>query len=620
MSFAKFKEMGRPLFISLFVVAFIQAHGQPIVWDKGSAATSIGMNTAVLADPDDSIGIGLVGTQVYANKFQPSLQTILHFGFTNSSFWLRFELENLSNDSLFLVLEQAFLPEASLYTLSNDKWERITSGYQIPLQRKPVIDHFQVFPLLNGRHTYYLHIKPYVHAIPIQVVEKNQWQVNATKQRIIMGIYIGILLFAVIINLFLFVTLRKTYFLSYSLLVFVYLLTSALVMEGYAVYLFPPTDLMFWYKIVPVLDMPAFLFYCISFFELKKNHNKLYKVSLLGIVFFCFYLISILYIPLLSVLLINQVFALSVFVLGIYVGIITGKAGNRLGYFFAIGYVVWFLLILIEAIYIQTGFPKHVSSLSYVSTAIFIEVFLLAFLQAKRFQWEKKEDHLKQFELRSQIDKMEQDFQREILNTKLEIQEQTFNIISQEIHDNIGQLLSLARIQANIMEQRGEKDDTTIFELKDTIGQAMNDLRGIAKNLSSQYILNYSLQETVTNQIQRINRLGLVSININTQGTEQRLANHKKIVLYRIIQESLQNIIKHAKASHVTIAFVYNETAFEVTVSDDGVGFDSRKAFENGQGLGLQNIVSRAELIGGKTVIQSESNYGTTIKITTPYG
>ena len=77
---------------------------------------------------------------------------------------------------------------------------------------------------------------------------------------------------------------------------------------------------------------------------------------------------------------------------------------------FSGAYTVWFMLVSVEAVYIQTGIPQHFSSISYVPTAIFIEAFLLAFLQSKRFQWEKKADTLRQFEMKNQMDKMEQVF------------------------------------------------------------------------------------------------------------------------------------------------------------------------------------------------------------------
>ena len=610
----------RVYFFLIAVWISVQGLGQPYVWKGKKQAVAIGLFTSVLEDSNGKLSITEIGDSSYRSRFHSVNRTSLHFGFTNSIYWLRFELKNYTGDSLYLQLDQAFLPNVDLfYKDINGQWTKTTSGYGIGLENKPVIDHSQLFPLAFGAHTYFVRLQPYVHAIPIQLMEKNFAQIRSATEKITYGIYAGLLLFAVIINFFLFVALKKLYFLNYSILVFFYLLTSALVMEGYAVYFFPDIDLMFWYRVIPVADMPAFLFYCISFFELKKNYPQIYRVALCGALFFCVWLLLLPLLPTLPVLLINQVFALLVFLFGIHTGLTIGRSGNKLGYLFAAFYSLWFLLILIEAIYIQTGFPAHFYSLSYVSTAIFIEAFLLAFLQVKRFQWEKKDDQLKQFEMKRHIDNMEQNFQREMLHTKLEIQEQTFNMISEEIHDNVGQLLSLAKIQINIIEQKEGKDKLTLKELKENIGQAMCDLRLIAKNLSSHYIQNTSLPEAVTNQVQRINRLGLVNISLSVSGTEQKLENQKKLVLYRIIQEGLQNIMKHSKASKVNIRFDYSNTILQVFISDNGTGFDQLASIENNDGLGLKNVTSRAEMIGGKAIINSNPNQGTTIEILTPY-
>lgn len=595
------------------------ASGQKVSWLPGDQVQSIGKQLMVLEDSNRELTITDICSAKVQRRFLSSNQTILHFGFTDKVIWLRFEISQRSLP-LLLTLEQAFVCDATLYYQNGrQQWITQKSGYQIPLSSKPVIDHWQAFAIDTSTRVCYLRCTPLIHAIPVTLRTPVNWQLHAVRQKMTYGIYAGILLFAVIINLFLFFALKKTYFLNYAILVFFYLLTSAFVMEGYAVYFFPSTDLIFWYKMVPVLDMPAFLFYCITFFELRKKHRSLFRVTFFSALFFGAYLCVLPYLPLLSVLLLNQLFALYVFVLGTYIGITVGKQGDKLGYLFALSYAVWFLLILVEAVYIQTGHPAHFSSVSYVSMAIFIEAFLLAFLQAKRFQWEKKEDHLRQFEMKNRMETMQQDFRQEMLHTKLEIQEQTFNTISQEIHDNVGQQLSLAKIQMNIMDTRTEKDGQTLTELRDTLSQAMTDLRNIAKNLSSQYILNNTLPETIANQTQQINRLGLVHISFTVSGNERKIEHQKKLVLYRIIQESIQNIIKHAKASQVQIILDYSQATLHVSIIDDGQGFDKTTIIQQGEGLGLQNITSRAELIGGKATIESVPTKGTIIQIITPY-
>lgn len=214
---------------------------------------------------------------------------------------------------------------------------------------------------------------------------------------------------------------------------------------------------------------------------------------------------------------------------------------------------------------------------------------------------------------------MQQQYTEQLLQSRLEIQEQTFTTISQEIHDNVGQTLSLAKVQMNIIEQK-ETMDTAIFtEAKANISRAMTDLRDIARSLNTDRITLESLPQTVAQEVSRINRAGIIAVAINITGEEVAMPNQKKLIIYRMVQESLQNILKHAAATQVTIQFLFEAAYLQVLITDNGTGFNTQKLTPNNAGLGLQNIVHRAMLIGGNATITSAINKGTTITITSPY-
>ncbi|WPQ61113.1 7TM-DISM domain-containing protein [Chitinophaga sancti] len=594
----------------------LPAGGQTVQWSRGDEALSVAPAMQFMEDSTGKLRIEDVITSVW----HPTGQAVLHFGFTDKVIWLRLDVRNNTTDSLLLSFEQAFISELTLYyTDAGGHWQSIRSGYEVPFTSKPVLDHNQVIPYPRSNGPVYIRMRPLIHATPVQLITLKYWELQAARKKMDYGIYAGILLLAVIVNLFLYAALKKNYFLYYSILIFFYLMTSATVMEGYAIYFFPRIQMMFWYSIVPVLDMIALLLFCISFFELRNRHPDLYRVALYSAGCFVIYLVGLSFLPPLPVLLVNQVFALYVFVIASMVGLKEGRSGNRLGYYFSGFYALWFILILVEAVYIQTGVPQHIFPVSYVSTAIFLEGFLLAILVAKRFQREKREDNLRQFEMKNQIEKMEQNFRQEILTTRLEIQEETFTAISQEIHDNVGQFLSLARIQVNIMDQQEAKNGPMIIELRDNLGRAMTDLRNIAKSLNSYYIQNNNLGETIANQVQHINRTGFTRLELSIKGTEREIDNQRKLVLYRIVQEGIQNAIKHAKASAVHIRLDYTGTLFLVEIEDNGEGFDKEATLQQNRGLGLHNMFSRATLIGGEAHIVSHPGKGTIIQIKTPF-
>lgn len=241
----------------------------------------------------------------------------------------------------------------------------------------------------------------------------------------------------------------------------------------------------------------------------------------------------------------------------------------------------------------------------FILFAGFITVYIMIY-------WKRKMKYLQE------VEKMKLDFGRELLKSQLEIQEQTFTIISQEIHDNVGQILSLAKVQVNIIDQSETKDRYLFSELKENISKAMTDLRDIARSLNSDYIQTVELKDLIAEEMARINRTGIISATMKEGGSPQKLPYQNKLIVFRIIQESLHNIIKHAEATAVTVVVNYSGDTIEISVQDNGKGFDVEGAKQAG-GLGLQNISSRTTLIGGKALIKSSPGQGAIISLTIPY-
>jgi len=608
---------------SILLLLLLAVSGYPAI-----GQVNIGRQSAVLEDKTGNMTILQVSDPAITHRFTPSQQSILHFGFTNSFYWLRFTVDNRGADSLLLQLKHAFVPDAELYYeefgptgISN--WIATRSGFRVPLDQKPVMDADQVFPLPRGSHVYYLRIRPYVHAFPLLVREKKDFEVQSARQKMIYGIYAGLLLFAIAINLFLFFSFRKSYYGYYAVLVFLYILSSALVMEGYAVYFFPRIDLMFWYRLVPVLDMPALIIYCLAFLEVKKYDPRLYNFSLYCCITLLPYILALPFLPLMPVLVLNQLLALGVFILAIVIGLRTGKRGNRLGYYFVTAYSIWFVLINMELIYIQTGRPPHIGEMSYVSIAIFIEAFLLAYLQVRRFQWEKEADQRQQEAMQQRINRMQQEYQQEILNSRQEMQEETFLQISQEIHDNIGQILSLAKLHLATMDSPGNTVlQSKIRETKNLVAKAIHDLRTLSHRLNTDYVTDLGLYDAVRREVDIIARSGAYQTSYRLDGVPCRFDAQKELVLFRIVQELLNNILKHARAKVISVVLNYRPDSLYVTIADDGQGFDPEAIAiptREETGLGIRSMNHRAGLIGADFQLTSTVGEGTVATIHIPF-
>ena len=227
----------------------------------------------------------------------------------------------------------------------------------------------------------------------------------------------------------------------------------------------------------------------------------------------------------------------------------------------------------------------------------------------------------KQLQYLSEKEQLKVTFEKEILESKLEIQEQTLKNISQEIHDNIGQILSLAKLTINTMDHtEPETLQEKINDSKQLVGKAIQDLRDLSKSLDTDYVTQMGLIKSIEYEFQLIKKTGNYETYLIQQGNPYRLSHQHELILFRIFQEVMNNIIKHAKASSITVNVSYFPENFLFQINDDGQGFDlSRYGTEiEKSGLGIRNMQNRSRLMGAAFNIDSEPGKGTTIKITLP--
>ena len=242
---------------------------------------------------------------------------------------------------------------------------------------------------------------------------------------------------------------------------------------------------------------------------------------------------------------------------------------------------------------------------------IIVGVFIVSFISMytkshNRHLTEKKE--------------MEFKFQQELLQTQLEIQEQTLKNISQEIHDNIGQTLSLAKLNLNRIDARQpEKDGERIIHSRELVGKAIHDLRSLSRNLNTDMILAAGFLPALESEVQQVNRTGAFTASLEISGNPQKLDAKKELILFRIVQEALNNIIKHSGATSLQVRADFREHQFILSISDNGRGFEpSLPGVTQPLGSGLRNMRNRAAMIGGQFNLESNPDQGTLIEITIP--
>jgi two-component system, NarL family, sensor kinase len=237
---------------------------------------------------------------------------------------------------------------------------------------------------------------------------------------------------------------------------------------------------------------------------------------------------------------------------------------------------------------------------------VFLLIFIIAYFR-------------KVYQMRAEQEKLEAHLANEVNNARNEIQQVTLNNISQEIHDNVGQLLSLTKMQLNLIEQRLGEENSLIQEAKSNISHAMTDLRDLARGMSSERIRLLGLYDSVVQESARISKAGNLQVQVSASGNKWEPEHQKQLVLFRVIQECFQNVIKHANATKVVVHFTYMPHQFEISIIDNGIGFNYQPELNSADGMGLMNIVSRVKVVGGEVSLKSIEGNGCSVFISVPY-
>jgi signal transduction histidine kinase len=214
-------------------------------------------------------------------------------------------------------------------------------------------------------------------------------------------------------------------------------------------------------------------------------------------------------------------------------------------------------------------------------------------------------------------------YQRELLQSQLEIQNQTFQQIGEELHDNIGQLLTVALMRLNTLEDEVIDPDAqqSVHQTREIIRTIITDVRALAKTLDHDTVRRFGLLASLTLELERIQRTGRIQIQFQTSGETYSFGEQTETVLLRMTQESLNNALKHAQAQTITVSVDYQPTLFILSISDDGRGFeleDVAKRTLDKAGVGLTNLYRRAGLLGGTCSIVSHLGAGTRVEIKLP--
>jgi two-component system NarL family sensor kinase len=213
------------------------------------------------------------------------------------------------------------------------------------------------------------------------------------------------------------------------------------------------------------------------------------------------------------------------------------------------------------------------------------------------------------------------DYQRKMMEAALESQENERRRVAADLHDSIGAMLSTVRVSLITLGRSQNIDIASINESKKMLDDTIESVRRISRDLMPATLEKFGLTQAVKEMCERFQSTTLLPIVFHEEGEVQALPKIRELMIFRIIQELLNNALKHSRASAISVKIMAGDD-LQVEVEDDGIGFNAeeyKSTKQSGKSLGLFNIENRARIAGAFVKYDTERKKGSRIAVTIPY-
>ncbi len=247
--------------------------------------------------------------------------------------------------------------------------------------------------------------------------------------------------------------------------------------------------------------------------------------------------------------------------------------------------------------------------ISIVWEVIIISALLLAsFIVLIIYFRHKRNEHIRETILK------EKEYQHSLFQSQIEVQEATFSSLGKELHDNIGQLLSSTKMLLGVVKRKMADVPEALSVAESTLGTAIVEVRSLSKSLDKQWLNQFNLIENLQTEVRRINAGKIIKVDFS-HPDKLLLSSEEQIILFRIMQEAIQNAVKHSGAANISIDII-SSSILKIDICDDGSGFNETP--ENKNGIGLMNMRHRTKLLSGSIHWNLFKCDGTSVTIELP--
>ncbi len=216
-------------------------------------------------------------------------------------------------------------------------------------------------------------------------------------------------------------------------------------------------------------------------------------------------------------------------------------------------------------------------------------------------------------QLEKMLEKERHARQTEITQAVISAQEFERHELGRELHDNINQILASSLLYLGLAKSNFVSEHPFIDKADELIQSAINEVRTLSHSLIPPSLNDSELLEALSKVLEIARVSGALQIDLESESFDEAVVPDKlKLTIFRMVQEQMNNILKHAAASHVKISLTLVDKTLELSIKDDGIGFNTAK---KSAGVGLMNLRTRAALFNGKLCIQSAPGEGCEIKV-----
>lgn len=563
---------------------------------------------------DENASLGFEEIKNGARPFEKAVDKVPDFlGNFSEAIWYRFEVENKSStNDWYLEIKAGFMHDITVYQMGeNGIIKSLTLNGSYRFRSKPITSNNLIFPVTVLKDTKDV---IYIRATSKTLIRTSMSLCTMPKlyEDTIFnsygdGFFTAVAIALLLYNLFVYFMLREKVYLHYIGYISAAILHNNVVAGHLQVFL-PWVDWLNTTTILPVMSFFSILF-TNSFLQTKEQAPFIYKMRLP--------LILICVLPLicyaagwyrLAILLASiQIFTLCIY--WVFAGVTAYRNGFAPAAFYMCGYGVLAIVSVIYESKMRGWIPENYWTDSSLFIGVAIEAVILSFALAHKFNFYKKEKERLQEEAYQQAT----NFSRELIN----MQEAERKRIASELHDSLGQKLVL--IKNKILRAAKQDAETISQQSEDTLSQnvaeAIQEIRNISYGLRPYQLDLLGLTSSVKSMAEESFDVAQIDYTIQIDNIDSFFDNEAQINIYRIIQECLHNIIKHADAKKVQITIKHQDDRVKISISDDGIGF---KMKENHIGFGLKGIKERLQILEGTMTIAAREGKGTVFEFLFP--